>query len=455
MFFVYLTQFFKSIIMRTPTLQYLYLQKPVTMIVIICIISVLPWLGLSDISMPDNSETAQISSAMLESGNWIAPILSGKYVSYDHPMLYWLVSLCSLWQGYVSHLTVLLPGAVAYIAIITSTLIFFGRRTKFHEAFIGSLFLITCVGMQNIYFVNSGDLLFATFIIISLTQLYRWEETIELKGLPVGISALLSAAVLTKGLMGLILPLLAFGIYLFMLNKYDKLTIFKTLFYMGVSALFIPALWYIAIWKQGGFELLQSVMSLEFDYFWKGSNYNIFYTFLLLAVGFMPWVVFFVFSLFGAQYKKPSMPKNNVKFFSFIVLVSLFVVYAIMPVKKSSFLLPIYPFITIFLAEYALFVTEYRTLCTRIFAAFLATVVLLGLMVPFFPKSWGINLVIDFTPRITLVAGFTCVMLAAVYYQMLKRINIKILYATIALTFAVNMLLNVLMGSSFLSGFVG
>lgn len=36
--------------MRTPTLQYLYLQKPVTMMVVICIISVLPWIGLGDFS---------------------------------------------------------------------------------------------------------------------------------------------------------------------------------------------------------------------------------------------------------------------------------------------------------------------------------------------------------------------------------------------------------------------
>ena len=33
-------------------------------------------------------------------------------------------------------------------------------------------------------------------------------------------------------------------------------------------------------------------------------------------------------------------------------------------------------------------------------------------------------------------------MLATVYYQLFKKINIKILYASIALTFAVNMLVN-------------
>jgi len=51
---------------------------------------------------------------------------------------------------------------------------------------------------------------------------------------------------------------------------------------------------------------------------------------------------------------------------------------------------------------------------------------------------------VEFNTRMALVFGFASVMLAVVYYQMLKRINIKILYATIALTYSVNLLLNVL-----------
>ena len=37
--------------------------------------------------------------------------------------------------------------------------------------------------------------------------------------------------------------------------------------------------------------------------------------------------------------------------------------------------MPAYPFIALFLAQYALYITEYRTKVTRVFAAFLASVV--------------------------------------------------------------------------------
>ena len=50
--------------MRTPTLQYLYLQKPITMIILICIISVLPWLGLSELGSTANSADAAVAAGI-------------------------------------------------------------------------------------------------------------------------------------------------------------------------------------------------------------------------------------------------------------------------------------------------------------------------------------------------------------------------------------------------------
>lgn len=430
--------------MRTPTLQYLYLQKPVSMIIVICIISVLPWLGLHELDMPAQSECAIAANTMLQTGEWILPHVSGGEVSYDHPMLHWLIVLFSYGQGYVSKLTLQLPGALAFIVMMATSLIFFGRRTKFHEAFISTLFLITCSGMQNLSAASSGDLLFATFLFVSLTQLYRWEENYELKGIPVEISLLLSGAILTKGLMGVILPLLAFTTYLFILRKHPVWFILKAMSYLFVSSLFLPALWYVSIWKQGGTELLLDVMRTEFSYFWGvGPDvHNFLYVFPALAIGFLPWIVFFFFSLFGMKWEKHTVCCTGVKLFSLVSMVVLLAAYAIMPVKRASFLLPIYPFITIFLAQYALYITEYRTWCTRLFAIFMTVAVVCGLLLAIFPSGWSPFHAFAIDLRTGLLLGFTFAMLGTVYYQLFKRINIKILYATIALAFSVNLLVN-------------
>lgn len=430
--------------MRTPTLQYLYLQKPITMIILICIISVLPWLGLSELGSTANSADAAVAEAMLRSGEWVLPKMPSGEISYDHPMLHWFIVLFSSWQGYVSKFTLQLPGALAFIVMMASALIFFGRRVKFHEAFISTLFLITCAGMQNLSAASSGDLLFATFIFVALTQLYRWEENYELKGIPVEISALLSGAILTKGLMGMILPVVTFTVYLLVTRKQPVLTSLKAMFYVAVSSLFLPVLWYVSIWKQGGMDLLLDVMQTEFSYFWslEAHTHNFFYIIPLLALGFLPWIVFFFFSLFGVKMEKKKVDCTGVKLFSLIAMIVLLLAYALMPVKRASYLLPVYPFITIFLAQYAIHITEYRMWCTRLFAAFLATSVLAGLLLMCFPQPWLPVPAIDINIRSGALIGLTCIMLATVYYQLFKKINIKILYASIALTFAVNMLVN-------------
>lgn len=157
----------------------------------------------------------------------------------------------------------------------------------------------------------------------------------------------------------------------------------------------------------------------------------------------MPWIFFFFFSLFGVKKESVAFKGcSGVKLFSLVSLVVMLLAYAIMPVKRASYLLPVYPFITIFLARYALYITEYRTLCTRLFAAVYSLLVLVGLMLWMFPVDWGFLPIMEFSMRTSILLVLTWLMLFAVIYQMSRKINIKILYATIALTFAVNMIVN-------------
>ena len=88
------------------------------------------------------------------------------------------------------------------------------RIVKFQEAFIATLLLVTCVEIHRAAMTTRVDMLLTTFIVIGLFQLYRWEDKLELKGLPIFIPLLLGCAVLTKGPVGVVLPLFVFGIYL-------------------------------------------------------------------------------------------------------------------------------------------------------------------------------------------------------------------------------------------------
>ena len=475
--------------MRTPTLQYLYLQKPITMVIVICIISVLPWIGLGDFSTKGEPREAAVAVSMLETGNWVLPQVYANEFAYKPPLAHWLMAAASLPQGYVSEFTSRLPSALAFIILIGFTLVVFGKRLRFQQAFFATLWLITCNEIHRAAMTTRVDMLLTTFIVIGLYQLYRWEDKLELKGVPIAIPALLGCAVLTKGPVGIILPLFVFGVYLLMLRKYSYLVIFKALLYAGISSIFLPLLWYVAAWKQGGDTFLNVMLAENFGRFFHLStpdiHYNlghengVWYNFMTLAAGFVPWTIFFFFSLFGLKLHKPEKSVkeilastwNNIrsmekeKLFSLVALVCIIFFYSIPSSKRSVYLMPAYPFIAIFLAQYTLYITEYRTKVTRVFAAFMASitaVVVIAVALTMAGAIDPVKIASQYTSRqstletVELVSnmfaypcGLTiCILivllaiLATVYYQMFKKINIKILYATIALAFAINLLID-------------
>ena len=79
--------------MRTPTLQYLYLQKPVTLIIFICLLAVLPWIGMGDFSTKGEPREAAVAISMLESGNWVLPQTYADEFAFKPPMAHWLMAL--------------------------------------------------------------------------------------------------------------------------------------------------------------------------------------------------------------------------------------------------------------------------------------------------------------------------------------------------------------------------
>lgn len=458
--------------------------------VVLCMLSVLPWIGLGDFSTKGEPREAAVAVSMLETGNWVLPQVYADEFAYKPPMAHWLMAAFSYPQGYVSEFTSRLPSAAAFIVLMGFVLVFFGKRiVKFQEAFIATLLLLTCVEIHRAAMTTRVDMLLTTFIVLGLFQLYRWEDKLELKGLPIFIPILFGCAILTKGPVGIILPLFVFGVYLFVLNRYSWLTIFKALLYAAVSSLFLPMLWYVAAWKQGGDEFLNVVLAENFARFFHlstpslgydlGHENGIWYNFVTLLGGFIPWTIFFFFTLFGMKWHKPSRSfkailndswrqvrsMEKVRLFSLVALVCIFVFYSIPSSKRSVYLMPAYPFIALFLAQYTLYITEYRTKVTRVFAAFLAALVgivvvaliltMRGIIHPvdltrhFTDNAITLHTVESVTHTLTSPGGLavcilivTLVALVTVFYQMSKKINIKILYATIALTFCINLLID-------------
>jgi 4-amino-4-deoxy-L-arabinose transferase-like glycosyltransferase len=456
-------------------------------VIITCAIALLPWLG-NNFHTEDEAREASVAALILESGNWILPkTVSGEFVSTP-PMPHWLMAIFSLPQGHISEFTSRLPSAIAQIVLIGFVLVFFGKRIRFQEAFIATLLLLTCFIIHRAGMTAHPDMLFATFTVLGLMQLYRWENKLELKGLPVIIPLLFSCAILTKGITGILLPLFIFFVYLLTLHKCSFLKTIKALLYMGISSMFIPTIWYVAAYNQGGADFLSITLSENFGYPFllsqgsiDGAGYgkDVLYNLGTLLSGFIPWTLLFIFSLFGAKWRMPGksfrqimndgwswfLSVEKVKRFSIVAAVCIIFIYTILPSKRSIYILSAYPFLSILLAQYFIYITENRSKVTRIFAYVLTTIVSVAFVAGILIMTHAVDfnaIIAGYTANVSIlhliesitntfasnhvmswiIMVFLLISIITVIYQTTKRINIKILYATILMTFCLNLFID-------------
>lgn len=472
--------------MRTSALQYLYLQKPISTAVIICAIAILPWLN-DDFYTRGEPREAAVAASMLKSGNWILPEVYADELANKPPMAYWLMALCSLPQGEVTEFTSRLPSAIAQLILIGCVLAFFGKRIRFQEAFIATFLLMTCFEIHRAGTTARVDMLLTTFIVLGLMQLYRWENKLNLKGLPVLVPLLFSCAILTRGLVeGIVLPLFVYGIYLLILRKYRWKKILKSLAYVCISSLFLPSLWYIAAYQQGEGAFLTETLADNFGYLFNSdapnSNYELgrprglFYNFRALLIGFSPWSLLFILALFAAKWRLPHksfkriirdswrwfISFDKMKRFSIIATVCILFFYTLPASKKGAYIMQAYPFISILLAQYLIYITENRSQVTRIFAYILTTVISIIFLAGILTMTQAVDLpalfgrytdaVSDLHPIkyftnafsesgvfTWMIMGLLLISIVTVVYQTSRRINIKILYGAILMTFCMNL----------------
>lgn len=467
--------------MRTSALQYLYLQKPVSSIILICIISVLPWLFNHSYTAEEVRST-EVGNTILTSGDWILPKTSAGEKLYQPPMTDWLITAVSFPQGNVSIFTVRLPSALAFVVSLVFILLFFGRYLRFQEAFITVLLLVTCF---RVYWTgaNAGiNMVYMAFVLIGLFKMFRWENKLELRGLPIIIPLMLSGAILTKGIIGVIYPLIIFGCYLFLLRKYTPFRIAKSLFYIGLTSLFIPLIWYIEGWRQGEADFLKIALSEDFQgLFLAGDICNLSLVgrnLLSFFVGFLPWTVLLFCSLFGLS-KRDFEPvdliendreemqiRKKVKLFSCIAAVGFVFLGLLSGNITPSDYLPAYPFIGIFIAQYIIYLAENRSYVIRIFAGLLATIVSVAIILIVLILTNRIDIIHIAASYISggdleavkmivssisfdniwfvVLLALTLGALVTTYYQMMRKINLKILYATIFLVFCSYLFMDVI-----------
>ncbi|MGR4839136.1 MULTISPECIES: ArnT family glycosyltransferase [unclassified Bacteroides] len=366
-------------------------------LLLISVVTIIPFLGLSEYHTKGEPREAIVSLSMIESGNWISPRNNGGELAYKPPFFHWSVAVLSLLNGgEVTEMISRMPSAIALISMVFFGFLFFAKRSG-----IGMALLAAFISLTNFELHRAGmncrvDMVLTALTVGALYAFYRWYEK-GLHGIPWLAVFLMSLGTLTKGPVGSLIPCLVMGVFL-LLRSIPFLRAFLWMVACGTLSLLLPLCWYIAAYMQGGEEFLALVMEENFGRMTNTMSYEScvnpwYYNFITLIAGYVPWTLLLVLSLFTLAWHKCRISLKPVQWwkwtaekirmmkpvnlFAATSIVVIFLFYCFPQSKRSVYLMPIYPFIAYFIARYIFLLAEKRSWLIKTYGGTLAVVALL------------------------------------------------------------------------------
>lgn len=380
-------------------------EKYAWLLAALCVVGLFLFLGKSLFNTRGEPREAVVALSMLQDGNWILPVNNGVDMAYKPPLFHWCIALFSTVAGGVSEYTSRMPSAVALALMVLGGYGFYVRRRGSELAFLMGLITLTNFEVHRAGTNCRVDMLLSALMVLALYQLYRWGEK-GLKGVPWTGILCLSGAFLTKGPVGMALPCLVVAVFLWIRGmKFGR--IFLSFLGVGLASCVLPLAWYVAAYRQGGDEFLQLVLEENVYRLLGKMSYEshenpAYYNLITVIAGYVPYTLLVLISLFALKYRKWSgkpaawwnrfrayvRKMDDVRLFSLLSIVLIFVFYCIPKSKRSVYLLPVYPFLAYFLAEYLVYLTRRHVRVVKIFGSVMA--VLAGLLlVVFFSLRMG------------------------------------------------------------------
>ena len=376
-------------------------NKALWLITILAIVMLIPFLGLSDFNTKGEPREAVVAYTMLEHGNWILPINNGGDIPYKPPFFHWCIAFFSLFIGYVNEYTSRLPSAVSLVLMTIGGFVFYAKRKDTQISLIAAILTLTAFEVHRAGINCRVDMVNTAFMVGAMYLLYRWWE----KGkhqLPWLAILCMSGATLTKGPVGIILPCFVMGV--FMLTQRENF--WGIVWRMALTALLsliIPFCWYYAAYLQGGDEFLRLVKEENIDRFMGKMAYEshenpAWYNLLTLVMGWAPYTLLLLFSLFILPWKKFSKTRflENAKkatplqVFTWLAFLLVLFFYCIPKSKRSVYLLPCYPFMAYLIAEYIVWMMKEKMGAIKVYAGVIASLAIILVIATLVIRAGGI-----------------------------------------------------------------
>jgi 4-amino-4-deoxy-L-arabinose transferase-like glycosyltransferase len=319
----------------------------------------------------DENRVAGIATGMAISGDLVVPRLNGEPFLEKPPMYFWIASACYNLCGN-NFYAARLPSAIA--AICSVLLVFFvARKTGFSEftAFISAIILATSTGFWSLGRECMIDMTLCLFTTSAMACFYQYSRFLPKITLwYIGFILSLSCAVLTKGLVGLAIPLSALSVWLLLQKDFSYRN--WALLLIGSLLCLIPiGIWIYCLQNNLGWDAVYEVVwANNFGRFasaYGGHNKPFYYYIINFPKHFIPWVLFLPFAVvYHFRETRAWKEKSGPVFFLFWLGVP-FILLSISSGKRGLYLLPLYPAAALFVGSAVGRVLESRNTAKKLF----------------------------------------------------------------------------------------
>lgn len=335
------------------------LPKRSTLILLLAALAVL-WFGNLDyrkLVRPDEGRYAEIPREMAATGDWLTPRLNGIKYFEKPPLQYWATAAAYKVFGEHEWTVRLWPALTGFAGVV---LVYFVGAALFGAlaGFYAALVLASSLGyvlVAHVATLDMGVTFFMTLTLAGLLLGLRADGTPAARRLWIHVAwAAMALAALSKGLMGVVLPVMVLGAYVALQRDFGLL---RRMHILTGSLLFlaIAAPWFVAVsLANPGF----------FDFFFIHEHFQRFltkahrrpgpwwYFFPILALTILPWL-FTLGAALPASWKWRGSPAAFQPLRLLLLWsVLIFAFFSVSGSKLPSYILPIFPALALLMGLY-------------------------------------------------------------------------------------------------------
>ena len=332
---------------------------------------------------PDEGRYAEIPREMIVSGDWVTPRLNDLKYFEKPPLQYWATATAYTVFGehqWTSRLWPALTGFCGLLLVWFAGTRLFGRKAgQYATLILGSSLLYVAIGHINT--LDMGVTFFLTLGIVGLLLGQQAEaDTRTRRNWLYCAWAALGLAVLSKGLIGLVLPAAALVIYSVLqrdLTPWKRLNLVTGL----LMFLLVTAPWFILVMKANP-EFFERFFIYEHYTRFSTKDlgrYQPWYYFIpILLAGMLPWTILMFDTLLRTWKGSVYIGKAfNPERFLLIWVVFIYAFFSVSGSKLPSYLLPIFPALALLMGKRLAEMRE-RVLLWQLAPVLLVPVVTLG-----------------------------------------------------------------------------